>query len=1593
MAGGRAPRYRALLIGASNYESAAISPLPFVAEDLERMAHALNARGFEKVKVAQKQLFSLNEIDGDVVGFLQDADPGDRLLVVLSGHGLHSRGREYLIPEDFRENLSVAKRCVEIDWSEEIEASRAAQVVFLVDACREGVQGDTMAASLKQWEPNKVRFAKNRKVAYVYACSQAEFARYVRATDTVRAGVDVGTLPEESFSLFSRAVTDLLLGHGTPPGARPVSELGEFHEAVQERVAALHRAYGKSREPQRVRVLTEEPAAGFELFPPLADDSTATDTTELTWAAAVDSHPAWKLTDPAQATAVDRLKEICGALAASYARDCARAERKLAEDRWYDRELAERTAERLGFLLRYLTEGSTLSPTEAALLAVLPFATQAHWAREAARRELPVDELTRFLELFPRINRRLRSLKESQTEALRDVHWWGYHRWLAQRAEVYFAREASAEAPDNADDSDLDAAPDWMRAELRPANLLRYLKEQRIAPAAAPGTLRSTELADAREVAPSTAYEHTVRERLVSALVKAAHALAIDPADLPEVLVEHLGISDSVSLDDLHATIRKSYWRASGTGRMLGALCQHPAVELALKQHAETVDVLLRDINHVSAVKGSSLEPLRSLPAYAHGQEVKPSGATPANLSAGIRFRLADDRVQELLMGEQLYGERELAIRELYQNALDACRYREARLAYLHRTGAEAPPWQGRIRFAEGVDERGRPYLECADNGIGMGVTELSRSFSQGGARFVDLPEYLEERTLWDALEPKIQLHPVSRFGLGVLSYFMIADEITVWTSRLNRNGRPGRRVKVTIAGPGNLFRVEDDGPAEDAGTTVRLIGSPGSPVPAPGEELSRHLWVSPFRTTTPDGTQDGLVWEPGRLHVTQRVPGAREPDGIPQQADRGAPFGLTTQRTPYTWSAESLGPVAHTGPARGDARQFEVRVDGERFGRRLPDLPRYGLSPHRPRIATDTPGQDVWWTDGPGAVLVDGIAADRPLFGRAVDLHGTRQARLSVDRKQLQSYDEELVHQLCMGAVDDLVDSAAFLSPAWVHALHEDDPVLAEAVVARAIRKNVAWDTYHWTMEAGRAGMFPPDLLLLPAATGTFHNPTTHHDIVASQLVLCMPEPVVRWRLRTLLGLDADLQVPVARPSDLNLLSVNPVRGMGSWAKRVEELSDAYRKSLNAKSPDLLSGISGLPAWRPAGRPVTVAELLTAASTQQAPAAEVAQRLAAIGYEVENLGPLAAATVADLPLLALDEPADGGPPSVWLPPGACVHLAHLLVQRDPRAAAARLAALGYALPGDLDGLPALSASAHDKTLLRALLAHPDILAATPEHATGVSLGQLDAAAVQLRWNGRQLTQRLQHLGLTPAPGQRSFAPHTLKPLIDSGITRRLTRTIGPHEYGDFGLAFDSDTRQGLIDLGFHPQGSPVSKAMLKLMGQSGRRLNTVGLGPRTREAVLTPTGLRAAALLANVKPGAVRTALKRDGHTAWVDIESGLDDTLVQYGTETAPPLFRRSVKGKHIGLAALASAAIRLQRPFREVAALATELGLRHEAETWFDGEGEGAALARPAAHVRPTENTDGNTDSPPPPSVPPTRTGSAPAPVPPPTRTEPR
>ncbi|WP_380283193.1 hypothetical protein [Kitasatospora purpeofusca] len=248
--------FAALLLGASDYDLAGFTPLPFVPRDLERLGEALRERGFRVVLPRARGQISSNFVNGEVGRFLRTARRGETVLICLSGHGLHAEGKDYLIPEDLHSGVEPPwSGCVAIDWKHEVERTPAAQVLFLIDACRNGVRQDFKSGTVG-WGERDALVVAGRKVAHLYACSAGEFARFVGADE-------LGREPGGgSFSLFSRAVLDALLADDGP------LNLEQLRVAAQSRIEEFHERYGKRGRPQNVRVLTDVDQTEFVVAGP-----------------------------------------------------------------------------------------------------------------------------------------------------------------------------------------------------------------------------------------------------------------------------------------------------------------------------------------------------------------------------------------------------------------------------------------------------------------------------------------------------------------------------------------------------------------------------------------------------------------------------------------------------------------------------------------------------------------------------------------------------------------------------------------------------------------------------------------------------------------------------------------------------------------------------------------------------------------------------------------------------------------------------------------------------------------------------------------------------------------------------------------------------------------------------------------------------------------------------------------------------------------------------------------------------------------------------------------------------------------------------
>jgi len=157
-----------------------------------------------------------------------------------------------------------------------------------------------------------------------------------------------------------------------------------------------------------------------------------------------------------------------------------------------------------------------------------------------------------------------------------------------------------------------------------------------------------------------------------------------------------------------------------------------------------------------------------------------------------LKFTLNQNNIIELLMGVQLYSDPYTCLRELYQNALDACR---CVIPMREHYGENNP--QCTIEFGVREDDGGR-YLYCLDNGKGMSKHIIEHFFLNIGSSYYKSKEFYTQWAKNGAV-----FAPTSQFGIGILSCFMLGTRLEVLTKEYE--GKDGL-IYFGVDGPQEMF-------------------------------------------------------------------------------------------------------------------------------------------------------------------------------------------------------------------------------------------------------------------------------------------------------------------------------------------------------------------------------------------------------------------------------------------------------------------------------------------------------------------------------------------------------------------------------------------------------------------------------------------------------------------------------------------------------------------------------------------------------------------------------------------------------------------
>jgi hypothetical protein len=188
------------------------------------------------------------------------------------------------------------------------------------------------------------------------------------------------------------------------------------------------------------------------------------------------------------------------------------------------------------------------------------------------------------------------------------------------------------------------------------------------------------------------------------------------------------------------------------------------------------------------------------------------------------RLELEDEPIYDLLMAGAIYDDPIVAVRELVQNAVDACQLRD-RQEGIYNPGS-LPVTENRIyiKYEEPTANFPYPKLTVQDAGTGMDALVIERFLLKVGRSFYRSAEFDRIRT--DLRQHDLDFAPVSEFGIGFLSCFLLADRVEVETALWEPLRGDTRKRALEIHGPTRLVRlseVDNVGPGRFKGTRVTL--------------------------------------------------------------------------------------------------------------------------------------------------------------------------------------------------------------------------------------------------------------------------------------------------------------------------------------------------------------------------------------------------------------------------------------------------------------------------------------------------------------------------------------------------------------------------------------------------------------------------------------------------------------------------------------------------------------------------------------------------------------------------------------------------
>ncbi|UII26084.1 ATP-binding protein [Fulvivirga maritima] len=332
---------------------------------------------------------------------------------------------------------------------------------------------------------------------------------------------------------------------------------------------------------------------------------------------------------------------------------------------------------------------------------------------------------------------------------------------------------------------------------------------------------------------------------LIAVILRLADILDFDGKRTPSILYSHLYVRHPVSVKEWNKHRAVEAWDITPDLIQFSAKCTHPAIEASIHEFCNLIDRELCVCNNIISTvndfnTGKARDITIKFPFKVNRDKIntkKDIRNKPLYIYRDTQFNLSKQQVIDLLMGTKLYGNPEVALRELLQNSIDACLLRQAQEV---KWGNPYSPEIEVKYYSDGKDV----ILQVEDNGTGMDQYIIDNYYSTVGSSFYKSTDFYNLKS-----ESNADFTPTSRFGIGILSCFMVADTLIVDTKRVYAPHKSSEALNITVEGQESIFWIKE-GERQTPGTTTKLALRKAQ---NPWERLTEEAFIKSVENVVPN--------------------------------------------------------------------------------------------------------------------------------------------------------------------------------------------------------------------------------------------------------------------------------------------------------------------------------------------------------------------------------------------------------------------------------------------------------------------------------------------------------------------------------------------------------------------------------------------------------------------------------------------------------------------------------------------------------------------------------------------------------------------